>query len=569
MKISIWREFKKVFKIAKKEFIIKLLTSIILRGLLLVFPLLFSEAINLATKGLYEDALFYVGLAVAVIILYRISEGVNNNAYYWLYNKLNSYYYTKGLRKTNENSMFSLSRFNLGQYSNLLTTDIDIISAFFGNMVIRVVQLLEFVIIYAYFLALDKTIFVTAVAISMLILLLIPKANKKVEKINGNKKSEYDKMVLSIHEFFKNIKEIKCFNAFDKVLPNFQYLSGNYLKQNKKYFVTYTWNNQMFLMVFEAFRMLSVGYGIYLVSNNRLEIGALLIIYNYYQKIIDNYNMILTMSVDYTNLKVSLERFNHLVEYSSPKTNKENQQEVITEGRIVFDNILYGYKNDPTLENTSFEIEPNSLTVITGKLGISETGIFDLLLKLNRQHQGTITIDGTDIKEINDSEYFSKITSLTKNPTLFTTSILNNFMLVESDKEKIYEMCKKLEIHDEIMALKDGYDTYIYDNSEAVPTQLKQMIVFARTLLKDSKIMLIDEALNGLDEIKQELILNILLKLKENRTIVIITHDRDVLKKADKILLIDNKTMAESGTLKELIRKKGIYYRLYEASTES
>ena len=564
MKINMLSEFKKVLKVARKEFLSKLAASVFLRGLLLVFPLLFSESINLATKGDYGKAYLFIGISIAVIVLYRISEGINQYFFYKLYSKLYGYYNSLGLKKTNENSMFSLSRFNLGQYTNMLTTDVDIISAFFANLVMRIVQLLEFVIIYAYFLSLDVFLFLSALAISIIVLALIPQSNKKVKIINEAKKAEQDKQIASIHEFFKNIKDIKCFNLFDLIAPKSEAKTKSFLKENSSYFVTYTWNIQIFLAVFEVFRLLSVGYGVYLITKGQMEIGALLIIYNYYQKIIDNYSTILTMSVDYTNLKVSLERFNHLVEFSSPKSNAKETTEQILEGRIVFDSILYGYKTDPSLNNVSFEIEPNTLTAITGKAGSGKSCIFDLLLKLNRQHQGTITIDGHDIKNIDDNEYFSKISLLNKNSSLFTMSIKDNLLLVEPDQEKIIDICQKLDIHDEILALKDGYDTIVQDNDN-IPSTLKQMLVIARTILKSSKIMLLNEAIIGLDENKQNRILKLLLELKHNHTIVMITHDKDILKKAENIIVLDNRKVAEIGTLKQLIKNKGVYYRLYES----
>ena len=568
MKLNMWREFIKILKVAKKEFIFKLIASVFLRGQLLVFPLLFSEAINLATKGDYDKAYLYIGISIAVIVLYRLSEGMNQSSLYKLYNKLYVYYNSLGLKKTNENSMFSLSRFSLGQYTNMLTTDVDIISGFFANLVMRVVQLLEFVIIYAYFLSLDFFIFLSALIISIIVLVLIPLSNKKVKIINENKKAEQDKQVASIHEFFKNIKDIKCFNLFDIIAPRSEKRTKSFLKENANYFITYTWNIQLFLAVFEVFRLLSVGYGIYLITQGQMEIGALLIIYNYYQKIIDNYFTILTMSVEYTNLKVSLERFNHLVEFSLPKSTKKGGAEQITDGRIVFENILYGYKNDPSLNNVSFEFEPNTLTAITGKAGSGKSCIFDLLLKLNRQHQGTITIDGHEIKDIDDEEYFSKISSLNKNSSLFEMSIKDNLLLVEPNEEKIIEICQKLDIHDEIMSLKDGYDTIVEDNGNLTST-LNQMLIIARTILKGSKIMLLNEALIGLDENKQNKIIELLFKLKQDHTIVMITHDKDVLKRAEKIIVLDNRKVAEIGTLKQLINNKGVYYRLYESEVVS
>jgi len=562
---NLWKEFKKVYQTAKKEFLIKLIASIFLRGILLIIPVLFSNAVNAATKGDYQNAMFYVLLSIVITVIYRLSEGINQKTFYDLYNKLYYYYNSRGIHKTYDNSVFSLSRFNLGQYTNMLTTDVDVISSFFANGVIRIVQLLEFIVIYAYFWSLDIVLFITALIVSIIIMVIIPRANKKVEIYNSSKKEELDKLTVSIHEYFHNIKDIKCFNLYDRISPRTTTQTEKYLEENAKYNIKYYWNNQFFLLTIEVFRLLSVAYGIFLITQGNLEIGALLIIYNYYQKIIDNFSTILTISVEYTNLKVSLERFNHLVEYSSHHTISARKEDCITDGKIIFKNILYGYKKEPTLRNVSFEIEPNSFTAITGKAGTGKTGIFDLLLKLNRQHVGEITIDGTDINDIPDKEYFSKISLQRKGALLFSMSIKDNFALVEPDENKVIDICMKLGIHNEIMKLPNGYQTMIGEN-DGLPMTFKQMLATARTILKGHKIMLFDDALIGLENEQQDKIMKLLLDLKKDHTIVMITTERNILKNAEKIILMDHKQIVESGTLQELITKKGKYYEMFEKS---
>ena len=119
-----------------------------------------------------------------------------------------------------------------------------------------------------------------------------------------------------------------------------------------------------------------------------------------------------------------------------------------------------------------------------------------------------------------------------------------------------------------MVSIKDGYDTIISEN-DGLPLSLKQTIAIARTILKGSKIMLFDDALLGLDDNEQDKVLNLLLKLKKDHTIVMISHDKNVLKDAEKIIVMDAKQVAESGTLSELIEKKGTYYNLFEKSSVS
>lgn len=567
MKINIFKEFKKTFKIAKKEYLIRLLNALIIRGLLLVLPVLISLAIKDISNGNLKSSLFFVIMSIVITILYRLCECWGSYAYHALYKKIYSYYNSLGINKTNENSIFSLSRFTLGQYTNMLTTDVDIIAAFFSNNVLRFVQVLECLVIYLYIFSLNIYLFISVIILSAIILYIIPKTNKNIEKLNNKRKNEQDAQIVSIHEYFSTTKEIKSFNLFNSISERPKNATKEYLKANANYIKRYDFNNHSFLLSIEIFRLLSVGYAIYLVTKGNFEIDAVLILYNYYQKIIDNFSTILSINVDFTNFKVSLERFNHLIEFSKPKkylhyTIDEN----VFNGEIIFKNILYGFRHDPILNNVSLRIKPNSITAIAGKGSSGKAGIANLLFKFNRQHEGNIFIDNINIADIPDEDYFKIISLVREQGVFFHDTIKNNLMLINDDFDKIINICQKLGIHDEILALPNGYDTLIDDNC-TLSTSAKQILAISRILLKNSKILVFDEALGILDENSQNNVLSVLQELKHNHTILMISHDRNILKEADEIILLDNKQVVECGTLKELIDRKGRYFELFEEQT--
>ena len=175
-------ELKNNFKIAKKEYLYKLLTSIILRGLLLIIPILFSSAINDVTNNSIKHAIILIIITIIVALLYRLIEGINQKTYYMLYNKLYSYYNSLAISKTNSNSTFSLSRFTLGQYTNIVVTDVDIISAFYSNLVVRFVQMIEFVFILLYFYSIDKFIALAAFILIIIMILIAFKKGTTIQK---------------------------------------------------------------------------------------------------------------------------------------------------------------------------------------------------------------------------------------------------------------------------------------------------------------------------------------------------------------------------------------------------
>lgn len=567
MPINIFKEFRNTFKVAKKEYILRFISAIFLRGILLILPVLISYTIEDVSKGNISSAISLVFISILITIIYRFIECLGSYAYYNLYSKIYTYYNSLGIDKTNENSIFSLSRFTLGQYTNMLTTDVDVISAFFTNSVLRFVQILEFLVIYAYFFSLNIYLFISVVLLSIIVLLLIPKTNKKVTSLNTKRKAAFDKQIVATHEYFQTTKEIKSFNLFKKISSNTKENTKNYLNAYSSYINKYNCNNYTFLLAIEIFRLLSVLYAIYLVTQSNMDIGIILIIYNYYQKIIDNFSTILTINVDLTNLKVSLERFYHLIEFSKPKEqlNYTINQDIFN-GAIKFENVLYGFRHDPTLNNVSFNIKPNTITAITGKDSSGKTGIATLLLKFNRQHEGNILIDNININDISDEDYFKIISLVREQPIFFNTSIKNNLTLIDSNFENIINICQTLGIHDEILALPDGYDTVLDENC-TISTSTKQILAIARVLLKDSRILVFDEALGILDEASQNKVLNVFQDLKKSHTILIISHDKNVLKEADEIILLDNHRVSEIGSLKDLIESKGRYFELFESQT--
>lgn len=534
-------ELKTVLKVAKKEFLVKLFTSIVMRGILLIIPVLFSMTINYVTQGNIENALFFIVVSIVITLVYRAFECINQVAFYKLYNKIFSYYNELALTKTNDNSLFSLSRFSPGQYTNIVITDVDVISSFFSNGVIRVVQVIEFLVIYVYFFAIDFYIFLSAVILSIVMLVLSFVSGKKVQKLSEKRKLELDNLTSSSYNFFGGIREIKSFNIFDKLFDMTFSDTNRYLDANSKYNVKFNCNNSIFLFMFELFRLLSIVYAIiFLIKPGLMEVGTLLIIYNYYQKIIDNFSTILTINVEYRNLVVSLQRFNKVIEFSKNKKKGLTLDSDSIKGSIQFSKILYGFRTNPILDNSSFSIEANAITVLTGKDEAAQNGIFDLLLKLNRQHEGKILIDGIDINDIDDDSYFELVSSVRRQTVFFDVSIKNNLSMINPNFEKIVDVCEKIGLDNEIRKLDKGYDTIITDNTP-ISQATKELLVIARMLLKESKILLFDDLINVLDSSSEKKLLKLLNELKKDHTIVIISHSKEILATADFILDVSNK----------------------------
>lgn len=539
MNSSFKSELKTVFKVAKWEFFLKFFISVLLRGILLIIPLLFSEAINCVTKGDQNRAIFLIVVSIVVAAVYRFFEGYNQVCFYKLYDRLFLYYNDLGIKKTKDNSLFSLSRFSPGQYTNIVITDVDIVAGFFANGVLRVVQIIEYLVIFIYFWFIDIYIFGITVIVSTIMLIVAIKSGNRIQRYNEKRKVNLDKMTTSMYDYFGAIREVKSFNIFEKVYPMTIDKSKDYLSSNTKYNVRFNCDNSAFLFVFELFRLLVIIYAIFEIGNGNMDVGILLILYNYYQKIIDNFSIILTTNVDFRSFKVSLQRFNKVLEYSRNSNDGLILDRKDITGNITFNNVLYGFKESPILNRISFSIPSNSITVLSGNDESSQVGIFDLLLKLNRQHEGTISIDDYLISDISDECYYSLVSSVRRQTIFFDISIRDNFLMVNNDFDKIVEICKRMGIDDEINLLEKGYDTILTDNTP-VTLSFKKMLVIVRMLLKESKILLFDDVINVLEEKHEKRLIELMMNMKNDHTIIMVTNSKRIIDRADLVLDISS-----------------------------
>ena len=399
---------------------------------------------------------------------------------------------------------------------------------------------MEFLIIYYYFYTIDIGMFIITVLVSLTMILVLGILNKKTGKLNSKRKQALDKKTTITYEVFNTVKEIKGFYVFKSINERVKEKCSNYLKAHANLNTYSTVIKQIVFIIIEIVRYGLVAYGVYLFSIGKMEIGSILVIYTYYTKIIENYEIIGTLTSGIQDTKVSLGRLNKLIEYRGTSENKDlvNKKDYL--GKIKFEKVLYGDKKDPILNDVSLLVSPNTITVITGPTGSGKTGVLDLLMKMNKKHSGNIFIDDIPYEKIDDDTFYNLISLVRKEPNFFDLSIKDNLMLVGGNFKEVKTVCQSLGIHDEIINLKYGYDTDINDSSSKISINLKRGIAIARVILKNSKIIMFDEIIDTLDSNLQSKVLELLEEKKNNHTILIISREQTILQKADKIIRFDN-----------------------------
>lgn len=536
----IYKETKSILKNCTLEIILKIIISICYRGTLLIIPILWGRAIDLLTVNKYSDSYRLIFITLTITVGYYVSACLNQIIYYKLYNKMYTKYSNLVYRAIVNNSLYSLSRFQIGEFSNVLNNDVDIVVAFISDTIIKIIRILEFLIIFYYFYTIDFVVFLVTVILCIAMFVLLILSDAKTQRLNKNRKYQLDKKVAITHEVFHTIKEIKGFYVFKNVSERIKDVSNRYLHANDLYNIFTVVIKQIILVIIEIFRYGVVIYGAHLCSLGKMEIGAILVIYTYYGKVTENFDIIGTLMSGLGDFKVSLGRLNRLLEYRVLNLQTDMLPVKEYKGDIKFKDVLYGNKKDPILNRVTLKADCNSITVITGNPGTGKTGVFDLLMKMNRKHKGDILIDGDPYEKISDDVYYNLVSIARKDPHFFDLSIKDNLMLVSQNFGKVKKVCEQLGIYEEIMNLKHKYDTRINDSSEKVSNNLRAAIAIARVILKDSKIMMFDEIVSVLDSEHQRLVLDLLKELSSNHTILIITRDPSVIGIAHKVITFEN-----------------------------
>jgi len=285
-----------ILKRTKKELAKKIITSVVIQGLLLIIPVYWTNSINHATDGEFSVSFKLVIVTLTLSLFYYLWSYFNQKAWYNYYNKLY-------LEYTNLVTEASVDGITLGEYTNIINNDIDIIGTFIGNAVTRVIQIMEFLIIYMYFLKVNFYIFLVTVIVSVMMLTIIFYFGSKIEIENKNRKDNLDYKTINIHNIYDILKEKKKINNNSFITSTIKYL-----KSNAKFNLFVNAMIYFVLAFLEIARYGIIIYAIYLASINQMEIGTVLLIYSYYSKIISNFEVLGTINAEYQSVKVSVNR---------------------------------------------------------------------------------------------------------------------------------------------------------------------------------------------------------------------------------------------------------------------
>ncbi len=504
----------------------------------LVIPIYVAKITESLTNSLFIAA-------IVSIIIYFLIKTLDNfisyfNKYIYQYFFKNSYItiYKKIVKEIYNFNEEYKRKLSTGKIINSLTHDIINIGEMADNILTIILNILKCIIIVFYFLKINILLVIFIIMVDLIYIVRSNYLNKLAIKYLKKQKNENDNLICLINQTLLGLKDIQTLDLSNTLNNKYNNIYDSWKKAytNKNKYERYRATIlKCFLVVI---KIIIYFLCTYLIINKNMTIGVMLIIISYFDSLFSASETIMNANQSIREQNISVNRIKDILEYNDIKERKLKKIKNSI-GKIEFKNVFFSYNNEKFLENLNFTIKPNKITAIMGTNGAGKTTIINLILQLYCPQKGEILLDDIDINNIDKKSYLNQISILNQDTYLFNLSIRENLNLVNKDIKKQEETCKFVGIDKFIESLPKGYDTIIDENSHNISGGQKRLLSLARTLLKESKILIFDEATSSLDRDKIQSVINLLKELRNNHTIIVITHKKELMNIADETIVID------------------------------
>lgn len=394
-----------------------------------------------------------------------------------------------------------------------------------------------------------------------------------MKKLNARRYSASRSMSGMLSDVLGGVRVVKAFARENEEIARFDKKSGDLAAADKTAtsFETVMFPCVTFMFVISS--VLITGIGGWMVIKGMLTYGKLLSFTAYAAMLYSPMVFFVNITQSITNCFNATYRLMEVMDAEPEVKEKSNAENIErADGRVTFENVCFGYdKSRRVIENVSFDIEAGKKIGIVGHTGAGKSTLANLLIRLYDPDEGRILIDGHDVRELSFETLRKNIAIVSQETYLFQGTILDNIRYAAPDATLDEVICasKASGAHDFIVKLEDGYSTRLGWGYKELSGGERQRVSIARAILRNPRILILDEATSAMDTRTERAIQEALEKLTEGRTTIMIAHRLSTLRDCDSLLVIEHGKVAESGTHSELIRQKGIYYKLYTLQYEA
>ncbi len=437
------------------------------------------------------------------------------------------------------------------------------------------INTVQLVTVFIIMLILNPLLAVLSVSVVPVFASIIVKLIAKMRTLFAKRYASNRAMNSTLSDALSGVRVVKAFAREEEECKRFNSRSERFEYTNREVTV---FNNTAFpaanlVMYLSTIIVWGVGGWMVMTGYGDMKYGELTAFVTYVGMMNSPLFMFVDMSYWFSSCMNALQR---LFEIADAEPDVREPAEPVRcenlQGKVEFIDVEFSYtKERKIIDGVSFTVEPGEALGIVGHTGAGKSTLANLLIRLYDVNSGSIRIDGVDVKDYSMKDLRKNIAMVSQETYLFVGTILENvrYAKPEATYEEVVSAAKIAGAHDFIIKLPNGYDTQIGFGNKDLSGGERQRVSIARAILKDPKILILDEATAAMDTETERKIQNALNHLSKGRTTIMIAHRLSTLKDADKLIVIENGKMPEHGTHKELLAQKGIYHKLYKLQMEA
>lgn len=575
--MKVMKKFISYYKPYKKVFFLDMLCALIISVVDLAFPQILNylnRTLFIDTKEVILQSLIY--LAIGLLIMYTI------RAFARYYVSAQGHIMGAKMESDMRQDLFDqyerlsfsyYDRNNTGEMMSKLVSDLFDISEFAHhgpeNVFISLLKIIGSFVLLMY-INVPLTLLLILVTVIMLIFSL--RQNKKMQSTFMDNRKKIAGVNASLQDSLAGIRVVKSFANEDLEREKFSYSNDMFLKSktnNYSRMGSFYGGNSFFQGLLFIVILVAGGY---FVAMGTLDPVNLAIYALYINIFVSPIEVLVEFTEMFQKGFSGFKRFLEVVETEPDIYDAPNAEDITdVKGVIDYDNVSFSYSDDEAvLQHVSIHIDAGKSIALVGPSGGGKTTICSLLPRFYDIQEGSIKVDGKDIRNLTLDSLRKAIGIVQQDVYLFTGTVKDNIAYgkPKCSDEEIIEAAKKANIHNFIMSLPEGYDTYVGERGTRLSGGQKQRISIARVFLKDPKILILDEATSALDNESERHIQKSLEELAKNRTTITIAHRLSTIRNADEIIVITEKGMEERGSHDELLKKDGVYAKYYRLQFE-
>ena len=556
----------------KVPFFAVTILAILSYGANIIMPMLYRRVVDDVGIGEGADLQLFTQIGIMIVALSVITCIFDFGA--WKINIKLSTRFIRDLRKDLFDkvqliSMKSFARRTSGEIIRRLHDDARILQNFMtGNgrqMILNVAALIVLAVI----------MFVTNWKLALMVIIPLPiagwVAQKIMQRIGAGYQRWWRKTCDSskyLNDVISGARVVKSYGSEEREIERYEGISYTVSKNLAKAECTWYLLYPIMRYILAIGEMLMLYFGAKYVMDFTITLGEFVQFTGYASMMYGPVYWLIQLPRTLTQAMVSAGKVFEILDEPIDLTESENAVECDIEGNITFDNVSFGYTAySPVLKNISFEIKQGEMIGIVGHSGVGKSTLINLLMRLYDPTYGSIKIDGTDLRDMSAESLHSRLGVVLQETFLFNGTVMENIAYSKPDAtfEEIIAAAKIADAHGFITRLPDGYNTYVGEKGYSLSGGERQRVAIARAILRDPKILILDEATASLDTQTEKQIQTALNRLIKGRTTIAIAHRLSTLSSADRLIVLDKGKVAEIGSHTELMGRKGVYYRLVMA----